>query len=147
MVIPQHIDEKKTSNIICEWEDNCLSVPLFGYYDDSRFYETLCAAYSVINHQKTPYWTRIIEITEEANTNHKNAEEMAKQFDAFFLWAEQKGCYASALVIKESQLSAFSLLVSLSENLHNGVRLFFDREIATQWLSIQQQKHRQGKMH
>jgi hypothetical protein len=147
MTILQYIDDKQMSNIICEWEDDCLSMPLFGNYDNSRFYETMCAAHSVIHNQKLTHWTRIIEITEEAHASPESAEEIAMQFDAFFLWAERKGCYASAVVIPESQLHVFSLFASLSENLHNGVRLFFDKEIAAQWLSIQRQKHRKNKMH
>jgi hypothetical protein len=147
MTMLQYIDDKHVSDIIFEWDDDCLSLPLFGHYDNSRFYETMCAAHNTINDQKIECWTRIIEITDEAHTSPENAEEMARQFDAFFLWAERKGCYASAVVIPESQLHVFSLFASVSKNLHNGVRLFFDKEIAVQWLSIQRQKHRKNKMH
>lgn len=135
------------SDLFCEWEDECLTIPLIGEYDAIRAYDMLCVIQRSVQEQNLPYWTRLIEVVENAQTAPKTEREVVMQFEMFFAWAEKKGCYASAIVIPESKFESFSIIKSTSENAHNGVRMFFDKDIAEQWLSLQRQKHRKTKLH
>lgn len=133
------------------WNEDCVLVPLHGHYDERRMHDTLCTLQSSLHQdlmrRYTDIWTRMVIVNPCTRHDGKTAKTLDGQLMQFGVWAHQKGCVATAVVMPEHLLESFLHIQALSEDAHNGVRVFFDQGIAEQWLIQQQQRHRRLKLH
>ena len=143
----QYYHDSSPSAPLCSWSEDCLDIPMTGHYDAIRLHDTLCYVQSIVSQKNTPNWTRIIEVNDCVVSEPDSIQAAITQLSAFYEWGVEKGCYASAVIIPESKLDDFSHIHAISTDPHNGVRVFFDRDTAEQWLSIQRQKHRKSRTH
>lgn len=133
------------------WNEDCVLVALHGHYDEGRMHDTLCALQTSLQHELlsryTTLWTRMVVVNPCTRHDEATAEKLDEQLTHFGQWAHQKGCVATAVVLPEHLLESFLHIQALSEDAHNGVRVFFEQSIAEQWLIQQQQRHRRSKLH
>jgi hypothetical protein len=132
---------------VYEWKGVHLEILLNGEYDQHRIHDTMLSLKETVYSAGLPYWTRSMDFSDCASSPNKAIQATLQQLSAFYQWAYYNGCIAAAVIIPKNKLSEFAVVKAISDDPHNGVRVFFDGGQAEQWLKLQRRRYQASKLH
>jgi hypothetical protein len=132
---------------VYEWKGVNLEIPLNGEYDQHRIHDTMLSLKETVFSADLPYWTRSMNFSDCSSSPSESIQATIQQLSAFYQWASENGCIAAAVIIPENRLPEFSVVKAISDDPHNGVRVFYHEEQAEQWLKLQLRRYQAAKLH
>lgn len=125
------------------WNDNRLEISISGEYAHHNISDVAFHLNNDIEFDQPEQWTQLVDLTD----CYGDDDLIEKAIKALHINLETDGRKATAFIIDRNNLSNCLSSYELASNATNGVRIFYDREVAENWLMHQEMLHRKISLH